>query len=382
MQHFKPDEIIVLLGAGASVDAGIPNSPQMIENVEALIDGDWAEFRDLYHYIRSSIQYAHGIAGRFGDQVHYNIEVLVNTLDELRKKKSHPLFPFVGNWNPVLIEVAGPGFEKIEDFRKKIVQELQQWIALDRYGDADYYRGLVRFQQQYEHPLRVFTLNYDLCVERACAGASVELGFDSGRIWDWRRFEHNPNDPKDLFLYKLHGSADWKRDPDRNLTWVDSPQKIHPDDVAIIFGTAYKLQYVDPFLFFAYELRRRTLDDARLIVSIGYGFGDEHINGILQQAINAKPDCRLLSVAPVHRDPCTLDQRTKAEAQEKERIESVLDLARQDQVVAWSYRAREFMADHLDLAHMDEELFPEKDEELFEEVRVESEAGFRKATGL
>ena len=45
-----------------------------------------------------------------------------------------------------------------------------------------------------------------------------------------------------------------------------------------------KLQYVDPFLFLANEFRKWTLE-SKLIISIGYGFGDEHINGILGQAL-------------------------------------------------------------------------------------------------
>ena len=72
---------------------------------------------------------------------------------------------------------------------------------------------------------------------------------------------------------------------DGKVTYSDSPTTIDDDDTALIFGTSYKLQYVDPFLFLAYELRRWSLDAARLIVCVGYGFNDDHINGILQQSL-------------------------------------------------------------------------------------------------
>jgi hypothetical protein len=67
------------------------------------------------------------------------------------------------------------------------------------------------------------------------------------------------------------------------------------DDAALIFGTTYKLQYVDPFLFLVYQLRRLSLD-ARLLVVIGYGFGDEHINGILAQALRTDTEKRIIAV--------------------------------------------------------------------------------------
>lgn len=372
MRRFKENEIVVLLGAGASVDAGIPNSPKMIENVEQLVESEWSDFKLLYHYVRSAIHYAGGIAGRFGDQVPYNIEILVNTLDELRKKDEHPLYPFVGAWNPKLVEVGGRDFDVVKRFRKKIVEKLQHWIALDRYKDAaGYYKGLVQFQQQYEHPLRVFTLNYDLCVEEVCdTDGSVERGFDADRKWDWRRFDENENDPKEIYLYKLHGSADWTRKADESLTYLDSPQKIAPDDVALIFGTSYKLQYVDPFLFFAYELRRRTLDDARLIISIGYGFGDEHINGILRQAINANSERQLLSVAPLGDNTHGTTEAEAAEIAESKRIASIMSLARPGQVHAWSFGAKKFMGEMLDVTLLGG-LFPSEEEELFAEVAVD-----------
>ena len=47
---FGPDEIIVLLGAGASVDADIPDSRRMIDRIEKLVleSSDWTLYKDLY----------------------------------------------------------------------------------------------------------------------------------------------------------------------------------------------------------------------------------------------------------------------------------------------------------------------------------------------
>jgi hypothetical protein len=78
----KEDSILVLLGAGASAEAGIPVSREMIKKLEYLLynDSEWEPYRDLYNFIKSAIYFADGIGGRFDNKVNYNIERLVNTL--------------------------------------------------------------------------------------------------------------------------------------------------------------------------------------------------------------------------------------------------------------------------------------------------------------
>ena len=295
---FGPDEVIILLGAGASVEADIPDSRRMIDHIERLVleSADWQPYMDLYYYVKSSIFFADGLGGAFGDDVQFNIERLANVLDELPQQERHALYPFVGAWHSKLHEVVGPSFKNVHDFRRSIVEILRdEWVALAENEKADYYKGLLRFQQEYEYPLRVFSLNYDLCVEVTCGQENVERGF-SGRFWDWRMFDESSNDIVQLLLYKLHGSLDWRRLSDGRVQYLDSPSSIGLDEVALIFGTSYKLQYIDPFLFLAYELRRWTLDSARVIVCIGYGFGDEHINGILTQSLQQNASRKLLVV--------------------------------------------------------------------------------------
>ena len=249
---FKRDEIILLLGAGASVEAGIPDSNEMVRKIERLVTGEddqWNRFRELYRYIRSSVFYADGLDGIYGDDVPFNIERLVNVLEELRKKERHTLYPFVGAWNPKLLDVAGTEFQYVRDFRKAIIRILRNtWIALAERESADYYSGLLRFQNEIEYPLRVFSLNYDLCVEETCHFTNVQRGFE-GRVWDWRVFNEKSDDSAPLLLYKLHGSTDWYFADDGRVAYRDAVSRIVDEDAALIFGTSYKLQYVDPFPF-------------------------------------------------------------------------------------------------------------------------------------
>ena len=85
-------DLILLLGAGASVEADIPASALMIENLEKLLCNNepLSRFRSLYQQVKSSIFYSAGLQGKFGGDVNYNIEVLVNTLWELERNELHP----------------------------------------------------------------------------------------------------------------------------------------------------------------------------------------------------------------------------------------------------------------------------------------------------
>lgn len=354
--QFRKDEVIFLLGAGASVDAGIPASCGMINKLEVLLKTpSWEGFAPLYNYVKSAIIYADGIKGKF-EYANFNIERLVNTLDELRKSDEHPLFPFIGSWNPKLPEVTGNNFDKLGIFRKKIVEELsQQWVHSEYDEHSQYYEGLSRFQKEYQHLLRVFTLNYDLCVEKSCKQSGVERGFGEDKFWDWKIFENEAQLDSNIFLYKLHGSIDWARDERGKLTYKD--KGIPSDQIEIIFGTTYKLQYIDPFLFFAYEFRKRLMTEVQLLICVGYGFADEHINGIIAQALNGDHSRKMLVITPT--TPENYDETLQ-------HIRSTLKLSHADNVFLWNLTAKEFFNDKLTVEEL-ETIFP-KEEAPFEEI--------------
>jgi hypothetical protein len=370
---FKKDEVLVLLGAGASVDAGIPHSAEMVSQIEAALENEWKDYKDLYNYVRSAIFYADGIRGTYPKDVAYNIERLVVALDELARREEHPLYPFVGAWNPRLLQVAGSNFEHVSPFREKILAKLRhEWIEIENFDNASYFSGLINFQKELNYPLRVFTLNYDLCVERAYHAAYHEFperGFDKqNRFWSHELLEDSDPGEKNFYLYKLHGSIDWVREPSSSkLTFSDSTSKIKIDDSQIIFGLTYKLEYVDPFLFLVYQLRRLSLE-AKLILVVGYGFADEHINGILRQALRGSPEKRLIAVT-WSGGPDAIDQKQRSfEAFIKKQLE--LDDS-DGKVVVRISTAKKFLGEELSLAEVSQ-YFPQG-ESLFEEITPPAE---------
>ena len=101
------------------------------------------------------------------------------------------------------------------------------------------------------------------------------------------------DDEPDIYLYKLHGSIDWKRDLKTNIVEFVNREPTEPD---LIFGTQNKMRFSDPYLYLFSEFRHYTLN-AKLIICIGYSFSDVHINGLIGQALKQDNNTKLLSVA-------------------------------------------------------------------------------------
>jgi hypothetical protein len=306
----RSKDIILLLGAGASAEAGIPVSAQMISRVEEQMLTEKAH-RELYNHVKSAIHFSAGLKGRFGDAVPFNIETLVNTLYELERNEEHPLYPFIASWNSRFVALAGSDFSAVRQFRQSILEALKKWMCPEDANKGNYYRGLVTLQKELNYPLHVFSLNYDLCVERLNqTDFRVETGFEGygpDYCWDWERFvdlESSNNLAPQLVLYKLHGSINWKRNPaTKELFSVEQIQSVDADKMELIFGREFKLEAADPYLFFAYKFRDLSLE-SKLIVTLGYGFGDGHINKMLTQSLRNDPERRLLVIQRCQESDC------------------------------------------------------------------------------
>jgi len=285
---------LFLIGAGCSYDAGIPMSNTMIGKIEAKLsdkESGWSDYRELYFYVKHTIEYGTKLGGIIQN---FNIESLLVTLHHLSEHRKSLLYPFISGYSNDLIEYAGSNFNKIGELIKKIEDELPKWITISDYKAADYYAGFATFQKEYNYPARIFTLNYDLCVEKLINNDDLETGFADGEPWDGSRFTHSSDDEPDspIYLYKLHGSIDWERTKKGLIR--SQQQGINPE---IVFGTDVKMQAVDPYLFYLYEFRKYALL-SKIIVAIGYSFNDTHINDLLKQAIETDETRKILIVNP------------------------------------------------------------------------------------
>ncbi|GAA4418555.1 hypothetical protein GCM10023187_52080 [Nibrella viscosa] len=292
--------IILLLGAGASLEAGVPHTAKMIQEINELLNtesGDWKSYKPIYDHLKK----LYGKVELSDGSVEYrdlNIEDLVSNLDELvlLLDGTHNLSPFFKDFTELFKNLYG--FRDIKNFRDRIEDKLKEWI-MPNIMKLDYYRSLLEFAA--ENPgagLRVFTLNYDKCIEMAfdehkdIKNVYLERGFGinerQGCVWSTKNFDDYNEQLKHLFLYKMHGSIDWARNDKKELT-----KSNRASVEELIFGTRQKVKAHDPYLYYVYQFRTFTLN-ANLIIVCGYGFGDEHINGILHQSLQNNPNQKIL----------------------------------------------------------------------------------------
>lgn len=353
-KQFGEDKIIFLLGAGASCDAGMKNSFMMIRDIETQLQTQWAEFRDLYNYIQSSHYHLERIKGVESHYIIFNIEHLVGLLNVIIAiaEKNVDVYPFIGSWEKELYLVAGPKLELAKKFKEQILSQLKtNWLMPDDYKTrSSYYKKLTT--TGYNYPVRIFSLNYDMCVEvNVGTSAVLERGFTEDRKWDYRRYEPN-EEAVQYYLYKLHGSLDWKRDKEKRLTYADSTDSVNPLEMEIIFGVQNKLQSYDPYMFYFYAFREACIR-ADLIVISGYGFYDKHINDNLISAIKSNSEKRLL---------INVYEKSEKEKDVIEELITKLGIS-EDKITLVNKPAKDFFNECLDIEYFSS-LFPEEDSEI------------------
>ena len=270
---------------------------------------------------------------------------------ELEKRDRNVVYPFIANWNNRLIELSGDNFKEISRLNEQITKQLVKWIMLDDYSVANYYKKFYTFQEEVGHPLRIFSLNYDLCFEYSkTREGALELGFDSNKKWNSERFSPDHQEVEaGIYLYKLHGSITWKRDKENGNILKASEHPVEEPD--LIFGTDAKLQSIDPYLFFVYEFRKYSLM-CSLIVIVGYSFGDHYINGLIKQALDNNKDRVLLVV----------DVRDTIKVQNE--IVGALNLKDALQINVTSKKAKEFLENELNAENI-ARLIKSSDDQVF-----------------
>lgn len=358
MRNFKEDEILVLLGAGASCDAGIKNSNQIITDIENQLktNEDWKLYAELYNYIKSVYYQKQLHKGVSVYEVNFNIESLVSLLNIIIsiKDKKLDIYSFVGSWEKDLqpFITQEKSNHLATSFRERIIKSLRgDWLMPNNWiENSIYFKKLIDFKKNYDgNSLKIFTLNYDKCVEQNLKEEKIECGFDEFDKWNSKRYDYE-NTQSDYYLYKLHGSIDWKKKKEEQLTQFNG--EISPEDLAIIFGISNKLQSYDPYLFYFYEFRIHCLK-AELVICSGYGFLDEHINDVIKHGFAGSKNKRLVVNV--------FDIKRKDEEIQKEISDKLLmDI---EQIKVFNKKAQDFYTDDLKLETLSK-LFPDNNENL------------------
>ncbi len=344
-ESIRSDSIIFLFGAGASKEAGIKITSEMISEIEnTLIQDTWSKYKDLYYYLKSAILFSKGLKGNFSKYL--NIEELMIVISDLVRSEENTLYPFIANWNFKFLELAGEGFINLKAFESEIRKRLfNSWISITSYSKASYFKKFIEFQNEYEFPLEIFSLNYDMCFENAIGDLSIETGFDDMK-WVGTTFKDN-NSEKKFHLYKLHGSINWYND-EGTCTKADGPISDEDYQKVMIFGEKMKLQPIDPYFFMVSEFRNK-LENALLLICIGYSFGDDYINKIIEQSSHKNQEIIILDVSNTGDKEENINER-------KSIIKNAINI-KEERININTLSAKKFIEDDLDLPKLKEIIY-------------------------
>lgn len=344
--------VAVLLGAGASADAGIPTTATMTEHVRERL---WQpQHQLLLDYVRHTLEAdaaRRRASATFRTIVSVvDIERLFASIELLIDRYEQPWSPFVASWSAGLESFAPTGdlgagsltaplshFQSVfteaartlargqtpsgqslaralqdvvtmaikksrpsdvsrllEQLRYEMIQSLG--AILRPTAAVDYLGPLLELAVD-QGALTVATLNYDRTMELAAEerGAHCDTAIES-----WLR-DGGEWPEAGLRLLKIHGSIDWVlQDGEGPLPHAVVRPVPHDDHVrqpAIVFGEGGKLRSEGPYLELLLRWAR-ALEDADRLLVVGYSFRDEHINESIARWFNRDETRRITLLTP------------------------------------------------------------------------------------
>lgn len=163
-------------------------------------------------------------------------------------------------------------------------------------------------------PVEVFSLNYDLLVEQTLERYAVP--FFDGFVGSYRPFldlraiEQDSLPPRWARLWKMHGSINWINERGRVLKQAPHPEHVYPGTLIHPSHLKYDQSRRMPFFAMQDQLRRFLAQPGATLVSIGYSFGDQHINALIYDGLRANGSAALFALMydPIASYPALLDE--------------------------------------------------------------------------
>jgi len=322
---------MVLLGAGASVEAGIPTARKATEKLYSVLrnkvmrDGRKGT-EDAYlllflargmmnHRVRT------WVADRFGMQTMNSRSVTRKAID-LSNEPFHPDVDIEELYSAVELLDEGDKIQHAAFF------QLDEWVKAVNWPDAykslaeimrretarmmvindsrkvDYLSPIVELSRR-QPGVTVANLNWDNAIELLAKtnGVSANTGLS-----EWSQKREFRKQTEGITLLKLHGSCTWKYSTEKAKGYplshdvvqevADTEQLNFDKDMpSVIFGLRGKLTAKGPFLDLLRAFREHLSSADRLTI-IGYSFRDAHINAPIKEWLISHTDKKLIVVDP------------------------------------------------------------------------------------
>lgn len=284
-KHFK--HIVVLSAAGTSLDNG--NSDKCGKTREGLWNHCSTEIEEIANFLTAAKK-------------------------EIKQKPFYKNKDIEGLLSYIILyeKIEGPIKKGDEILKTSLELKIAEACELDLQPQAPHkdFLNKLTARKPSDPRVQLFTTNYDLLFEKAAnEGAFVVIdGFSftqprkfSGRYFDFdivnrekTRIKQEESFVSKVFhLYKLHGSLNWYKDDTGNIEQQDSPTK-----PLIIYPASekYESSYEQPYFEMMSRFQQALRKENTLLIVIGFGFQDKHIQNVIIEAVEQNPSFQLLIV--------------------------------------------------------------------------------------
>jgi SIR2-like domain len=298
--------IALFLGAGASVPFDKPTTRELKEMLKTKYSNynesevtsnlltsllTFTEFLDIEHILQA-LKDIQRFSNDYGGKYIFD-------------KSQHGIY-HTGRYDIPLITLADESF-KITKILEKEVFDNYSWKH-DKDNDLiRLYDEIFRTLRKYSEEMNVFTTNYDRSIEQYCADKKYDCvdGFRwndhlKRDLWTGEFFSENNSREDILYLYKLHGSLNWKLHNKYGIEKTSMEQQLtdpnYSEDILIYPTLSTKeVNEKDPYKTI-FNRFKELMKSTELCIVIGFSFRDTHINRIFQDFLKKRKP--LISISP------------------------------------------------------------------------------------
>lgn len=192
-------------------------------------------------------------------------------------------------------DLDGAGYEKLSE---KICTEIGKIVNVNLPSKGSAYEDIVTWivGTNRDHPVEVFTTNYDLLLEEALERVRAPYfdGFSGGRepFFDPVTVSNNDLPPRWTRLWKLHGSLGWCSNSKGEVIRAGKNSATH-----LVFPEHLKYEQTQkaPYAALLDRLRNFLATPDTLLICAGFSFADAHISTRIEEGLAANPSASVFA---------------------------------------------------------------------------------------
>lgn len=294
-QEESREDVVFLLGAGASMDAGIPDTYGFVSEFIRYIEAQHQPLTKMLLDILAVRETFNRKTGNL-DKYEVDVEQLLATLRDLINKEQVPLLDFYSD-KKFCLDSDPKSFLELKNLLEAFIRAK---VIVEKESSLTYLQELLKF----ETPIEIFSTNYDTCIEQISylSHRRYTDGFDI--YWNEGNFKAS----FDVKHYKLHGSVIWYENK-KTKECVKIPVHSNSNEgLRLIYGEAVeplliypaqKSEYVEPLTDLQVLFKKKLFNhNTKLLIVVGYSFRDNYLVHMLWDAARANEDLHVILVSP------------------------------------------------------------------------------------